>query len=265
MDQARTLGFQNVVVIDEDVGRTGSGLVERPAFQRLVAEVWSGEVGAVFCLEASRLARYGRDWHHLIALCGLVDAIVVDADGVYDPNRVNDRPALGLKGTMSECELNLLTQRSLEARRQKARRGEMRFLLPAGFRWTWTGKIEKDPDQRVQQALELVFRKMTELGSVRQVLIWFRQQTLRLPVSSGDGDESGGESPVAWKRPVYRNLWVMLAHPLYAGAYAFGRREVRVDVVEGRARKSKGHMKPRSEWTVLIRDHGQAAVIPNYV
>jgi len=103
----------------------------------------------------------------------------------------------------------------------------------------------------VQQALELVFRKMTELGSVRQVLIWFRQQNLRLPVSSGDG----GESPVAWKRPVYRNLWVMLTHPLYAGAYALGRREVRVEIVEGRARKSKGHMKPQSEWTVLIRDH----------
>src|SRR5437870_7006829 len=92
VDQARTLGFQSVVVIDEDGGRTGSGLVERPAFQRLVAEVWRGGVGAVFCLEASRLARYGRDWHHLIALCGLVDAIVVDADGVYDPNRVNDGP-----------------------------------------------------------------------------------------------------------------------------------------------------------------------------
>jgi DNA invertase Pin-like site-specific DNA recombinase len=251
VDQARALGFEKVGVIDEDLGRTGSGLVERPGFQRLVAEVCSGEVGAVLCIEASRLARNGRDWHYLIELCGMVRALVIDPDGVYDPNLTNDRLLLGLKGSMAEFELSLLRQRSLEARRQKAGRGEMQFLLPAGFRWTSTGQIEKDPDQRVQQALELVFRKMTELGSVRQVLIWFRQQNLRLPVSS----PHEGESPVEWTRPVYRNLWVMLTHPLYAGAYAFGRREVRVEIVEGRARKSKGHMKPPSEWTVLIRDH----------
>src|SRR5690348_4936750 len=115
VDQARALGFLNVVVIDEDLGRTGSGLVERPGFQRLVAEVCSGEVGAVLCIEASRLARNGRDWHYLIELCGLVRAIVIDPDGVYDPGLLNDRLLLGLKGTMSEFELNLLRQRSLEA------------------------------------------------------------------------------------------------------------------------------------------------------
>src|SRR6266568_3084993 len=141
-DRARELGFRDV---DDDLGRSGSGLVERPGFQRLVAEVCTGEIGAVFCIEASRLARNGRDWHHLIELCGMVDAVVVDVDGVYDPNLINDRLLLGLKGTMSEFELNLMKQRSLEARRQKARRGEMQFLLPAGFRWTWTGQIEKDP------------------------------------------------------------------------------------------------------------------------
>ena len=125
-----TLGFQDVVVIDEDLGRSGSGLIERPGFQRLVAEVCTGEVGAVFCIEASRLARNGRDWHHLIELCGMVGAVVIDPDGVYDPALINDRLLLGLKGTMSEFELNLLRQRSLEAIRQKARRGELRILLP---------------------------------------------------------------------------------------------------------------------------------------
>jgi len=174
----------------------------------------------VLCIEASRLARNGRDWHYLIELCGMVKAVVIDPDGVYDPNLTNDRLLLGLKGSMAEFELRVLRQRLLEARRQKARRGEMQFRLPAGFRWTSTGQIEKDPDQRVQQALELVFRKMTELGSIRQVLIWFRQQKLPLPVASG----GRGGAPVEWKRPVYHNLCVMLAHPLYAGAYAFGRR-----------------------------------------
>jgi DNA invertase Pin-like site-specific DNA recombinase len=250
-DQARALGFQDVVMIDEDLGRTGSGWVERPGFQRLVAEVCSGEVGAVLCIEASWLARNGRDGHYLIELCGLVKAVVIDPDGVYDPNLTNDRLFLGLKGSMAKLELSLLRQRSLEARRQKARRGEMQFPLPVGFRWTANDRIEKDPDQRVQQAIELVFRKMTELGSIRQVLIWFRQQHLCLPVSW----RQAGESTLVWKPPVYRQLWVMLTHPLYAGAYAFGRREIRVEMVEGRARNSKGHMKPRSEWTVLMRDH----------
>jgi DNA invertase Pin-like site-specific DNA recombinase len=249
VDQARALGFQNVVVIDEDLGRTGSGLVERPGFQHLVAEVLSGEVGAVFCLEASRLARNGRDWHHLIELCGMVDAVVVDVDGVYDPNLINDRLLLGLKGTMSEFELNLMKQRSLEARRQKARRGELQFPLPVGFRWSASGQLEKDPDLRVQQALELVFHKMTELGSIRQVLIWFRQQNLGLPVLPI------GEDQAVWKPPVYRCLWTILTHPLYAGAYAYGRREVRIQIVEGRARKSQRRRKPRSAWAVLIRDH----------
>src|SRR5436305_7057234 len=170
-DLARELGFQRITVIDEDLGRTGSGLVDRPGFQRLVAEVCTGEVGAVFCIEASRLARNGRDWHHLIELCGMVSAVVVDPDGVYDPAIINDRLLLGLKGTMSEFELNLLRQRSVEAIRQKARRGELQYCLPVGYLWTREGKIEKGPDQRVQQAITLVFSKMTELGSIRQVLL----------------------------------------------------------------------------------------------
>jgi DNA invertase Pin-like site-specific DNA recombinase len=155
VDRAHELGFKDVVIIDDDLGRSGSGLVERPGFQRLVADVCTGEIGAVFCIEASRLARNGRDWHHLIELCGMVGAVVVDADGVYDPNIVNDRLLLGLKGTMSEFELNLLRQRSREAIQQKASRGELQFLLPVGLCWTASGKMEKDPDQRVQQAIQL--------------------------------------------------------------------------------------------------------------
>lgn len=250
VQHAQELGFRAVDVIDEDLGRSGSGLSERPGFQRLVAEVCTGQVGAVLCLEASRLARNGRDWHHLIELCGLAGAVVVDPDGVYDPGLINDRLLLGLKGTMSEFELSLLRQRSAEAIRRKASRGELRFLLPVGLCWTAEGKIDKDPDRRVQQALELVFAKLTELGSARQVLLWLREEQIQLPATP-----RCGQPAVVWKLPVYNNILSILSNPAYAGAYAFGKTEARTTMVAGRARQTAGHLKPRSEWTVLLRDH----------
>ncbi|MGI9072229.1 MAG: recombinase family protein [Bryobacteraceae bacterium] len=250
-DHARQLGFQQVEVIDEDLGRSGSGQVERPGFEHLVAEVCTGQVGAVLCIEASRLARNGRDWHHLIELCGLVRTIVIDPDGVYDPGVLNDRLLLGLKGTMSEFELNLLRQRSLEAIRQKARRGELQFRLPVGFRWTQNGKVEMDPDRRVQEAVHLVFAKMAELGSARQVLLWFRAEKTNLPALVVEAPGNG----VVWKLPVYNTIWHMVRNPMYAGAYAFGKTESRTKVIDGRARKSEGHFKPADTWMVLIRNH----------
>jgi DNA invertase Pin-like site-specific DNA recombinase len=173
---------------------------ERPGFQRRVGGVCTGNVGAVFCIEGSRLARNGRDWHHLIELCGMTGVVVIDPDGIYDPAIFNDRLLLGLKGTMSEFELNLLRQRSVEAIRHKARRGELRYCLPAGYVWTPDGRIDKDPDQMVQQAVGLVFLKMTELGTVRQVLLWFRGQRAELP-SKGVAEPDNAR----WALPVYNS------------------------------------------------------------
>jgi len=251
VDHAKSLGFGQVEVIDDDLGRSGSGLVERPGFQRLVTMVWEGQVGAVLCIEASRLARNGRDWHHLIELCGLVGAVVVDPDGVYDPQLINDRLLLGLKGTMSEFELNLLRQRSLEAARQKARRGELQFCLPVGYCWTHHGKIEMEPDRRVQEAIFSVFDKFRELGSMRQVLLWFRGEQITLPTISYN---EFGRTTV-WRLPIYRSIHHMLVNPMYAGAYAFGKTYVRTQILNGRANRTQGHAKPRDEWMVLIRDH----------
>jgi len=179
---AKAAGFASVTVIDDDLGRSGSGSVERPGFERLVALVCSGEIGAVYCIEASRLARNGRDWHHLIDLCALTGALVIDPDGAYDPRIVNDRLLLGLKGTMSEYELSLMRQRGLVSRNAKAQRGEFRFMLPPGFCWGETGKVEKDPDEHVQEAVRLVFTRFRELGSARQVFLWLRDADIKMPV-----------------------------------------------------------------------------------
>lgn len=250
-DTARDVGFPHVETIDEDLGRSGSGLVERPGFQRLVATVCTGAVGAVFCLEASRLARNGRDWHHLVDLCALVGTLLVDHDGVYDPRLVNDRLLLGLKGTMSEYELSLLRQRGLAARDAKARRGELRVGLPPGYCWEEAGQVEFDPDERVVEAMRLLFRKFAELGSARQVLLWLRDAGLRLPVVRPG---SRGVR-IVWQAPAYHNVLLPLRNPTYAGAYVFGRTEFRTQIADGRARKTSGHKKPRERWSVLLRDH----------
>jgi DNA invertase Pin-like site-specific DNA recombinase len=254
-DHARQLGFHDVQVIDEDLGRSGSGKEARPGFDRLVAEICSGDVGAVLCIEASRLARNGRDWHHLIELCGLVRTVVIDPDGVYDPSVLNDRLLLGLKGTMSEFELNLLRQRSLEAIHQKARRGELQFRLPIGYRWSTFGKIEVEPDRRVKQAIDMVFAKFTEFGSARQALLWFRREKVELPQKSEDAREQ-----IHWRSPVYNTIWKILRNPMYAGAYAFGKTESRTKVIDGRARKTDGHRKTMESWLVLLRDHHEGYI-----
>jgi hypothetical protein len=152
---------------------------------------------------------------------------------------------------MSEFELNLFRQRSAEAIRQKAQRGELQFSLPVGYVWTGEGRMEKEPDVRIQQALSLVFAKMIELGSARQVLLWFRREGIAVPRRSQD--QPGGLT--IWAPATYSALLSLLSNPLYGGAYAFGKTQTRTRVIEGRARKTMGHKKPRSEWTVLIPDH----------
>ena len=216
---ARGHGFREVQVIDDDLGRSASGSVARPGFDRLVAELCAGDVGAVLCLEASRLARNGRDWHHLLELCGLVDARVIDLDGVYNPCLPNDRLLLGMKGTISEFELGILRGRLVEAARSKARRGELRIPVPIGFLWDRDSGVGFDPDLRIQEVIRLVFRKFEELGSARQVLLWLRAEGVHFP------RPSDGKRLVSfdWTPARYRNVIALLKNPSYAGAYAYGK------------------------------------------
>ena len=156
VEVARQRGFRDIEVIDDDLGRSASGMVARPGFERLVAWLCAGEVGAVLCFDASRLARNGRDWHHLLELCGLVEARVIDLDGVYDPCRPNDRLLLGMKGNISEFELGVLRARMLDAARAKARRGELRISVPIGYVWHREIGLGFDPDLRIREVVRLI-------------------------------------------------------------------------------------------------------------
>src|SRR3984893_2147680 len=180
VERARQLGWAKISVIDDDLGRSGSG-VSRPGFEKLLAAICEGRIGVVISIEASRLARNGRDWHTLLEFCGLVGTLIADEDGVYDPRLVNDRLLLGMKGTMSEMELSVLRQRSLEALKQKARRGELFMTVAIGYVRVGHNRIEKDPDRRVGEAIALVFAKFAEMQSVRQVHLWFRHERVPLP------------------------------------------------------------------------------------
>lgn len=249
-DRARQLGWAAVEVIDDDLGRSGGGTA-RPGFERLLAAICEARVGAVLAIEASRLARNGRDWHTLIEFCGLVGTLIVDEDGIYDPRHPNDRLLLGMKGTMSELELSLFRQRSQEALKQKARRGALILGVAAGYVRVGRDRIEKNPDQRVQEALQLVFAKFAEFQSIRQVHIWLRDEGIELPAKSRDGEARG----VVWRLPAYNVVHNILTNPIYAGAYAFGRTTSKVSVERGRKHIRRGVHRPMAEWDVLIRDH----------
>ncbi|MEM1151694.1 MAG: recombinase family protein [Pseudomonadota bacterium] len=254
-DRAHQLGWDDVQVIDDDLGRSGSG-VARPGFEKLLAAICEGRVGAVVSIEASRLARNGRDWHTLLEFCGLVSTLIVDEDGVYDPRHPNDRLLLGMKGTMSEMELSVLRQRSHEALRQKARRGELFMTVAVGFVRVGRDQIDKDPDRRIQDAIGLVFAKFDEMRSVRQVHLWLRQEQISLPaaVHGPDGRH------IQWKLPVYNTVMHILKNPIYAGAYVFGRTGSRTVIEDGRKRVIQGLRKPQEDWDVLLPDHHEGYI-----
>ena len=255
VERARGLGWSDVSVIDDDLGRSGSG-VSRPGFEKLLAAICEGRVGVVISIEASRLARNGRDWHTLLEFCGLVGTLIADEDGVYDPRLPNDRLLLGMKGTMSEMELSILRQRAHEALKQKARRGELFMTVAVGYVRSGPDRIEMDPDARVREALALVFAKFAEVQSVRQVLLWFRQEKIALP-AVGYGSQGRG---LGWKAPVYNTVRNILTNPVYAGAYAFGRSTSKVTIADGRKRISRGLPVARPQWQVLIRDHHEGYI-----
>ena len=252
VDRAVDLGWTRhmVSVVDQDLGITGSGLADRSGFAHMTAQVALGQVGIVLGLEVSRLARNNSDWYRLLDLCGVTNTLIGDADGIYHPGLFNDRLVLGLKGTMSEAELHVLRARLEGGIRNKAARGELRRGLPVGFVWgEQDGEVLFHPDEAVVHAIRTVFERFAEMGSARQVWLWFRSHQLRFPLSSTllDG--------IRWVTPTYTKIHQVLTNPVYAGAYVYGKSRFERYVDEtGRVRKRARRL-PRSEWPILIRDH----------
>ena len=254
-DRACQLGWpsQKVVIIDEDLGLSGSSTDKRSGFARLTSEVALARVGIVLGLEVSRLARNNADWYRLLELCGITDTLIGDNDGVYHPALFNDRLLLGLKGTMSEAELHIIRARLDGGIRNKAARGELRRGLPVGFIWgEQDGEVLFHPDEAVTGAIRTVFERFAEFGSARRVWLWFRSEGLSFPLQQAPAGQPG---PIRWVTPTYTALHHVLTNPVYAGAYAYGksRRERYVDE-NGVVKKRMRHL-PIAQWAVLIPDH----------
>jgi DNA invertase Pin-like site-specific DNA recombinase len=256
---ARRLGWPEarVLVIDDDLGKSGSTATGRPGFQRLVAEVTLDHVGLILGLEMSRLARSNIDWHHLLEACALFRTLIADQDGLYDPGQYNDRLLLGLKGTMSEAELHILKQRLYAGQLSKAKRGELGGAVPIGYLRLATGEIALDPDEQVQHGVRLVFRKFDELGTLHAVLHYLAQHGVELGVRERCGETKGR---LVWRRPNRQTLQNMLHHPMYAGAYCYGRRQIDPRRKQP-GRQSTGRVVcDPTEWHALLRDR-----VPAYI
>jgi DNA invertase Pin-like site-specific DNA recombinase len=254
--RAQDLGWPEslVVVIDQDQGRSGASSSGRDGFEYLMAEVGLGRVGAVLCLEASRLARSSIDWYRLIEICALSDTLVIDEDGVYDPGQYNDRLLLGFRGTMSEAELHWLHCRLVGGKLEKAQQGTLRFRLPTGLVYDAADHIRLDPDEEVQHAVRLVFEVFETSKSALAVVKYFGDHGLQIPVRLWQRERQG---EVVWRRLRHARVLSILHNPFYAGAYVYGRTKTRQRPLPGEAPRVKGYTRQikRDDWPTLLQDH----------
>ncbi|MGA7949796.1 MAG: recombinase family protein [Thiobacillaceae bacterium] len=253
-EKALALGWPETAIrtLDRDLGQSGAQMTGREDFKTLVADVSMGQVGAVFALEVSRLARSNLDWHRLLELCALTHTLVIDADGCYDPADFNDGLLLGLKGTMAQAELHFLRGRLLGGKLNKAQKGELRFPLPVGFCYDDEGRIVPDPDEEVRGAVQLVFRLFRETGSAYAVVQRFGQSGLRFPKRAYGGAWAG---KLIWGRLSHGRVLSLVKNPSYAGVYVFGRYQYQKTITpEGEVHK-RMRLVPMPDWRVQLCEH----------
>ena len=261
VQRALDLGWprEQIVVVDQDQGRSGASATGRDGFQSVVAEVGLGHAGAVLSLEASRLARSCSDWYRLIEICALTDTLVVDEEGVYDPGQYNDRLLLGFKGTMSEAELHWLRSRLLGGKLKKAQQGKLRFRLPTGLVYDPAGEVIFDPDEQVQQAIRLALDLFDELGSALAVVKYFSTHQLLFPTRLWGGLRNG---ELVWRPLGHGRILAILHNPAYAGTYVYGRTKTRTHTLPGEEPRVKGRTRrvKREDWHIVLHD-----VYPAYI
>jgi DNA invertase Pin-like site-specific DNA recombinase len=258
-EKALELGWNDseIHVLDRDLGMSGAQTTGREDFKSLVAEVSMGQVGAVFALEVSRLARSNLDWHRLLELCALTETLVIDEDGCYNPADFNDGLLLGLKGTMAQAELHFLRARLLGGKLNKAKKGELRFPLPVGFCYDQESRIMLDPDEEVRGAVSLVFRLFRETGTAFAVMQRFAERGLRFPKRSYGGAWDG---KILWGRLTHGRVLGLLKNPSYAGMYVFGRYQYRREINTAGEIQKRMHAAAMVDWRVRLQEHHQGYI-----
>jgi DNA invertase Pin-like site-specific DNA recombinase len=254
-EKAIALGWRDPGVIDDDLGLSAGGFAERPGFQELLARVTMRKVGIILCVDASRLSRNSKDWAQLFELCGYFNTLIADLEQIYDLSRSNDKLIMGIKGTVSEMELSILRTRLRSGIEAKAARGELKTLVPVGYTHDLSKNIVKDPDQRIQGALTLLFDQFDRFTSVRQLAMWYHDTKTLFPIK-----KISKKAPILWEIPTRSTLYHILTHPIYAGAYVWGRRYTRVEYVEGRLVKRVHNQRGVDQYRVCIRDHHPAYI-----
>jgi DNA invertase Pin-like site-specific DNA recombinase len=252
-NKAEALGWstEQIRILDRDLGRSGARTTNREDFKTLVGDVAMGQVGAIFSLEASRLARSNQDWHRLLELCAITDTLVIDEDGCYNPAEFNDGLVLGMKGTFAQAELHIIRARLHGGKLNKAEKGELRFPLPVGLVFV-DDKIALDPDQEVQGAVRTVFELFDSEGSAYGVVQRFQELGLRFPRRAYGGAWDG---KLLWGRLTHSRVLNILANPSYAGTYVFGRFQSCKQIGPAGEIRTQLRPVPQEQWRVVIPEH----------
>ena len=254
-ERVRSLGWKQVEVIDSDLGfSAGMASTRREGFERVLSWVALGEVGIVGSRDVSRLSRTDKDWCRLLEVCQIFGTLIADEQQIYDLNYLDDQLVLGIKGTLSVVELKVLRQRMHAGQESKARRGELFKRLPVGYALDLPGKLVLHPDQRVCEAIRLVFLKFRERWSIRQTFLWFRDHDIELPANPIRGTR------LVWKVPTQALVREILVNPFYAGAYVWGRRPMETVLVDGHLKKRQTSLRSAENCRVFIRDHHEGYI-----